>query len=346
MKRFLLSAAVLVLLAGGAPFLCLLPWFSAAPDKPAPAAGVPTVTAAPAEVRAASTPTPAPDPAAQIGADEPVLLYDAAAGQTRSVPVRDFLVGVAACELPSDWPDAAIQAQMVAAHSYALYCRDHAADPAGGWLTVNSATGSGWTDDAALQARWGDDYTQNHDRLTQLADRVAGVLLVYGGQPAMTCYHAISSGHTEASQNVWAEALPYLQGVDSAWDRYSDDFEVTIEYTADQFTQAVAELDLTPEGDPGTWVGESRWDKAGYITSIDLCGQSVSGTAVRRALDLRSACFAIAWRGGQFVITTRGYGHGVGLSQYGARTMAEGGATWREILTYYFPGCEVQEENV
>ena len=63
---------------------------------------------------------------------------------------------------------------------------------------------------------------------------------------------------------------------------------------------------------------------------------------MRQALDLRSACFAIAWRGGQFVITTRGYGHGVGLSQQGARAMAEGGASWREILTYYFPGCTVE----
>ena len=230
---------------------------------------------------------------------------------------------------------------MVASHSYALYCRDQGGGE-DGWLQVNSATGSGWTDTAALQARWGEDYSQNHARLAELADGVADALLLYDGRPAMACYHAVSSGHTEASQNVWSEALPYLQGVDSAWDRYAEDFELTIEYTSDQFTQAVAGLGIRPEGDPADWVGESRWDKAGYIRSVEICGQAVSGTAVRQALDLRSACFAIAWRGGQFVITTRGYGHGVGLSQQGARAMAEGGASWREILTYYFPGCTVE----
>ena len=99
---------------------------------------------------------------------------------------------------------------------------------------------------------------------------------------------------------------------------------------------------MEAEGDPAAWVGDSRWDKAGYVQSITLCGQKLPGTAVRTALALRSACFAIAWRGGQFVITTRGYGHGVGLSQHGARAMAAGGASWREILEYYFPGCEVQ----
>ncbi|MFR8969614.1 MAG: hypothetical protein ACLVHY_02665 [Gemmiger sp.] len=78
---------------------------------------------------------------------------------------------------------------------------------------------------------------------------------------------------------------------------------------------------------PESWVGASTWDKAGYVRTLELCGQMVSGLEVRKALDLRSTCFAIAWRG-QFVITTRGYGHGVGLSQYGAKAMAEGGAGW------------------
>ena len=341
MKRTWAYAALLVFLTGAAPFLCLLPGLPAAPA--AAAGDKPAATAAP-QPGAAPEPTPSAAPAAEETdlAALPVRLYDEAAGAVVEVSVQDYLVGAAACELPPDWPDAAFQAQMVASHSYALYCRSQADDAEAGWLTVNSALGSGWTDTAALQARWGADFTANYDRLCALAQQVAGALLLYEGQPAMACYHAVSSGHTEASQNVWNEALPYLQGVDSAWDRQSEDFEVTIQYTADQLAQALAALDITPAGDPDTWVGDSRWDKAGYIQSIELCGRSVAGTAVRTALSLRSACFAIAWRGGQFVLTTRGYGHGVGLSQYGARTMAAGGASWQEILEYYFPGCTVQ----
>ena len=108
---------------------------------------------------------------------------------------------------------------------------------------------------------------------------------------------------------------------------------------------AVAELGLDPAGEPDTWLGAVTWDEAGYVSTMELCGQTVSGVRVRQALDLRSACFAMAWRGGQFVITTRGYGHGVGMSQYGAKAMAEGGASCQQILEYYFPGCEVVEEQ-
>ena len=178
-------------------------------------------------------------------------------------------------------------------------------------------------------------------RLQSLAARTGQAVLLYNGQPAAACYHAISSGHTEASQNVWGGQLPYLCGVDSAWDKFADGYEVTIQYSAEQVRTALEELGLTPDDSPESWVGASTWDKAGYVHTLELCGQMVSGLEVRKALDLRSTCFAIAWRGGQFVITTRGYGHGVGLSQYGAKAMAEGGAGWEDILGYYFPGTEI-----
>lgn len=340
MKRTSLCTALLLALAAAAPFVCLL--FPAAPVA-AQTGSAPLPSPAAAESAPAPSPAPekTPDPAAALAA-LPVELYDEAVGEVRTVSVQDYLIGAAACELPPDWPDDAFRAQMVASHSYALYCRGQAGGAGQGWLTVNSALGSGWTDTAALQARWGDAFEENHARLAALAGEVAGALLLYGGQPAMACYHAVSSGHTEASQNVWTEALPYLQGVDSAWDRQSEEFEVTIEYTSTQIAEALRSLGVEAEGDPAAWVGDSRWDKAGYVRSITLCGQKLPGTAVRTALALRSACFAIAWRGGQFVITTRGYGHGVGLSQHGARAMAAGGASWREILEYYFPSCEVQ----
>lgn len=339
MKQTFLCAAVLAVLAGAAPFLCLV-----LPGPPAATAGAErTATAetaaAPSQPEPAATSAPE-DPLLTL-AQEPVLLYDEGAGGTVSVSPVDYMAGAAASEMPLTWPDDALLAQMVASHTYALYSRDHGGSDTDGWLHVNSALASGWTDEAALRARWGDEFEQNWARLTELAGQAADSLVVYEGAPALTAYHAISSGHTEDSRQVWAESLPYLCGVDSVWDKYSDEYEVTIQYSDTQFAAAAAALGLTLEGDPEDWIGASLWDKAGYVQSIEIGGAPYGGTAVRDALDLRSACFAIAWRGGQFVITTRGYGHGVGLSQYGAKAMAEGGADWREILEYYFPGCTV-----
>lgn len=340
MKQTFVCAVLLAVLAGAAPFLCLV-----LPGTPAAVTAGAAVTAT-AETAAAATPEPvqaSPEPEDPLltEARTPVLLYDEAAGQTASVSPVEYMTGAAASEMPLTWPDDALIAQMVASHTYALYSRDHGGSDTDGWLQVNSALASGWTDEAALRSRWGDDFDTNWARLTGLAEQAADSLVLYEGAPALTAYHAISSGHTEDSRQVWAESLPYLCGVDSVWDKYSDEYEVTIQYSDTQFAAAAASLGLTLDGDPEDWIGASLWDKAGYVQSIEIGGAPYGGTAVRDALDLRSACFAIAWRGGQFVITTRGYGHGVGLSQYGAKAMAEGGASWQEILEYYFPGCTV-----
>ena len=92
---------------------------------------------------------------------------------------------------------------------------------------------------------------------------------------------------------------------------------------------------------PERWFGETTLTASGYAASLPVCGQTVSGTALRRALGLRSACFNIRYQDGSFLITTKGYGHGVGLSQWGAKSLAEQGWTYEAILTHYFPGTQL-----
>ena len=318
--RLALWAALLVL-AGAAPFLALLPGGGQTVPK------APAMTARPSPA-ATTVPTPA--------AAQTVTVYDEALGKERLLSVEAFMAGAAACEMPPDWPDAALQAQMVASRSYA----QAQSQP----MTVNSAQCSGWTEESILKLRWGDDFEAAYARLQALAAQVSGAVLLYDGAPAAACYHAASCGHTEASQNVWLTALPYLQGVDSPWDRTAPDFEVTVEYTAPQLSDAVASLTgAIPQGDAAGWLGDTVWDAAGYVQSITIAGQKLTGSEVRGALGLRSACFSMAWDGAVFTVTTRGYGHGVGLSQYGAKAMAEGGSSWREILAYYFPGTQLHE---
>ena len=318
--RLALWAALLVL-AGAAPFLALLPGGGQTVPK------APAMTARPSPA-ATTVPTPA--------AAQTVTVYDEALGKERLLSVEAFMAGAAACEMPPDWPDAALQAQMVASRSYA----QAQSQP----MTVNSAQCSGWTEESILKLRWGDDFEAAYARLQALAAQVSGAVLLYDGAPAAACYHAASCGHTEASQNVWLTALPYLQGVDSPWDRTAPDFEVTVEYTAPQLSDAVASLTgAIPQGDAAGWLGDTVWDAAGYVQSITIAGQNLTGSEVRGALGLRSACFSITWDGAVFTVTTRGYGHGVGMSQYGAKAMAEGGSSWREILAYYFPGTQLHE---
>ncbi len=332
MKKTLWGVLALSVLAAAAPFAALL--------LPAPRT-LPEPTAAPAEDAVplpTSLPLPTAPPAGAADAGKALTLYDAAAGEEITVSVAEFLIGAAASELPPDWPDDAIRAQMVASHSYALSLGE---EP----FQVNSALCAGWTSAGVLRARWGEDFSRRYARLQELAREVADALLCYDGAPAAACYHSISAGHTEASQNVWLTALPYLQGVDSPWDATVPEYEVSVTYSVPQMTAMLQSLGLTPAGDPGAWFGAAQWDDAGYVAQMEVCGQSFSGLRLRSAFSLRSACFAVTYDGDAFILTTRGYGHGVGLSQYGAKAMAEGGANWQEILTYYFPGCTVETET-
>jgi stage II sporulation protein D len=261
----------------------------------------------------------------------------------QQVPKRDYLIGAAAAEMPLTWPDEALKAQIVAAHSYALYCRDHASAANGSWLSADPARRQGYLTDAVLHSYWGTDYEANYARLSALADAVLSDVLCYDGAAAGTSYFAISNGRTEASENVWGSALPYLVPVDSSTDLSADNYEVTLTLSAPQVQQLLSSgLGISADSAaPERWFGETTLTASGYAASLPVCGQTVSGTALRRALGLRSACFNIRYQDGSFLITTKGYGHGVGLSQWGAKALAEQGWTYEAILTHYFPGTQL-----
>ena len=272
-----------------------------------------------------------------------VCFTDQSTGQTVTLPLREYLIGAVAAEMPVSWPDEALKAQAVAAHSYALYRRDHSTEENGAWFTADPARRQGCLTDAVLHSYWGTAYAANYARLSALVDAVQTQVLYYGDAPAGTSYFAMSNGRTEASENVWGSALPYLVPVDSSTDLSADNYEVTLTLSAPQVQQLLSSgLGISADSAaPERWFGETTLTASGYAASLPVCGQTVSGTALRRALGLRSACFTIRYQDGSFLITTKGYGHGVGLSQWGAKALAEQGWTYEAILAHYFPGTQL-----
>ena len=287
----------------------------------------------------------APDSAAVPPSDqdsESFLLADQSAGAVVSVPRREYLIGAVAAEMPISWPDEALKAQAIAAHSYALYCRDHAAEPASGWLSVDPVRRQGYLTDAVLRSYWGTAYEENYARLSALVDSVLTDVLYYGSAPAGTSYFAISNGMTEASENVWGTALPYLVSVDSSTDLAADHYEYALTLSAQQTAQQLAALGLTADlAAPEQWFGTPEYTAAGYVAALPVCGQRITGTALRQALGLRSTCFTVRYESGAFCFTTKGYGHGVGLSQWGAKALAEQGQNFADILAHYYPGTSL-----
>ena len=299
--------------------------------------------AEPASSALSSPAASAQPPSAVPSADaETFLVEDQATGQVLELSRQEYVLGAVAAEMPVSWPDEALKAQAVAAHSYALYCRDHTPLQSGAWLTADPARRQGCLTEPVLRSYWGTAYDENYARLSSLVDEVLDDLLTYENSPACTSYFAISNGRTEASENVWGSALPYLVSVDSSTDLAADNYEYTVTFSAAQVQQALAGLGLTADlAAPESWFGPAELTAAGYAKALPVCGQTVSGTALRRVLGLRSTCFTVQYQSGNFSFTTRGYGHGVGLSQWGAKAMAEQGAGYADILAHYYPGTQL-----
>ena len=242
-----------------------------------------------------------------------------------------YLPFAVAAEMPADFGPEALKAQAVAARTYVLASRSHNnAD-----VCVQSSCCIAYLDEPSLRERWGADYYKNLAAVTEAVTATDGEYLTYGGQAIQAAFHSSSAGFTEDSAAVWS-ALPYLVSVESP--EKAEDVPGLITTVTVPPEDFAAALSLAPSYDPEGWVESTQLDGAGRVRTMTVCGTGFSGAEIRRAFSLRSTAFTVLWDGGAFVFTVSGYGHGVGMSQYGARAYAAQGWTYREILSHYYPG--------
>lgn len=274
-----------------------------------------------------------------------VLLWDTGTSTLLTVSMRDYLIGSVASELAISWPDEALKAQAIACHSYLLYCQENPSTDTsaqeGAYRSVDPARREGYMTDEVLQSYWGDAYDENYARLSALVDEVLDVVVLYEGEAAATSYFSCSNGMTETSEAVWGQALPYLVSVDSSEDVNAEGYATSVSYTAAQVESIFFTVFgiSTQDTDPSAYFSSSQYDAAGYVSELSLCGYTVAGTTLRTAFALRSSCFSVAYSAEDdlFTFVTYGYGHGVGLSQWGAKFRAQAGETYASILAHYFP---------
>lgn len=255
---------------------------------------------------------------------------------------RDFLIYTVAAELPASYPPEALKAQAVAAYTYYTYQKNrHAAGVDGAdFSDVPGDFPKSYTADF-LQSLWGDQYEMYLQKIADAVDTVAGEMILYDGKPIFAAYHSCNSGLTETSKTVWGVEYPYLQSVTSSGDLLSPKYTSTVTVSDKEFAAAFSKLKLTGSAD--TWIsGNPSVSAAGTVTSITIGGKQFTGREVRSALGLRSACFTVKHGGDGFTFTVTGYGHGVGMSQYGAKELADRGFTYKEILKHYYTGVSIQ----
>lgn len=269
-------------------------------------------------------------------------------GEARKMALEDYVAGVVAAEISPDFPPEALKAQAVAARTYAAYKLASGRPEAHADADVcdDYHHCAAYIDLAAeASGRWGSDAETYENAILDAVRATAGEVVTYEKEPIIAVFCAASGEKTESSADVWGSDVPYLQNVDSpggdACPKYKGEVRFTAKQFRDKMAEAVPSADLT--GAPDTWFKASERSPAGGIKTVRLGGVQVTGVDLRETLGLNSTNFTVKATADSITFETTGYGHGVGLSQYGAKYLAEQGEDYKAILTHYYTGTAVEK---
>ena len=268
-------------------------------------------------------------------------------GQLRQMDMGSYLLGVVRAEMPASFELEALKAQAVAARTYTLYKRlsggsaNHPEADACDDITCCQAYK---TYEEAAQG-WGADAEAFEEKIRQAVEATDGECILYNGAPALAVFHSSSSGTTQDASTVWSSSVPYLQSVETPEDENTvPGYRSTASFSAAELKallqEALPDADLSKS--PSNWFTNIHQQANGTIDSLTVGGEAVTGGQLRNILDLRSACFTISFDEETIIFSVTGYGHGVGMSQYGANVLASGGMTYRDILMWYYTGTAVE----
>ena len=276
--------------------------------------------------------------------------YIVSADEVREFDLEEYLVGVVGAEMPASFPEEALKAQAVAARTFIISrimaSKGDVAEHKGAPVCTNPAHCKAWKSVDELTAAWGDNAKENLSKIEKAVKSTENEIAVWNGAPISAVYYSMSSGNTENAADVWGGDVPYLKSVSSSFDENAPNFNSTAEFTLDEFKKII--LSEAPEAvfgeNPSEWFSEPTLSEGGGVMSIKIGGAEFKGTKIRSMFSLRSHNFSITPEGDKIIFKVKGYGHGVGLSQWGSKFLADSGKNYIDILKYYYTGIDVVKQ--
>ena len=250
-----------------------------------------------------------------------------------SEKLENYVIGVVAAEMPASFSFEALKAQAVAARTFAynkisnniLNYDELVNDKGQAYITVDE-----------MKAKWKDSFANNYDKISKAVLDTKGEIITYNDKPIMSYYFSVSNGKTEESSNVFSNQ-PYLLSVDSSWDINSKEYEKNMYMSKEEILKKLG------INDNDLRISNIEHNSSNRIKSININGILYSGIDIRKKLGLRSTDFSFDLEENQVKIKTNGYGHGVGMSQYGANYLANQGKNYKEIIKYYYNGVNIKK---
>lgn len=277
-------------------------------------------------------------------AAETVKVFATASKTVLTVEEKEYIIGCVAAEMPASYHEEALKAQAVACYTFMKWQKTKAPDASlsGADISDSSKTHQGFLTKEQMKEKWGESFDKYYSKLSEIAESVAGRTITYNKEPIMAVFHAICPSKTESAKVVWGSDIAYLQPVASTGDKLSPNYSSTLVVTVEQFKKLASALDGFSFGDnPAEYVKNAVYSDSGTVTSIEIDSKTFSGDKIRSAFSLKSAAFSVLYKDGSFTFSVNGYGHFVGMSQYGADYMARQGSKFDEILKHYYKGVEI-----
>ena len=305
------------------------------------------VTPKPETAQPEKTDTPGREEEKAVLQDSRSVLQVFDGEKTVEMTMAEYLPGVVRGEMPAVFEMEALKAQAVAERTFIYYHMQggrKAAHPDAD-VCMDYRCCNAWVSQERAKSNWGDNYEEYNRKILQSVEETDGQVMLYEGEPILAAFHSSSAGVTAKSSDAWVSDRPYLVSVESpeGADSVPNYYSVNT-FTPEEFKSKVLaqEPEAKLEGSPAGWVTDLRKNSSNRVESVTIGGVPIRGTQVRSILGLRSACFTVECTDDAITFRVTGYGHGVGMSQYGANTLAKEGKTWQEILQWYYRGVSIE----
>ena len=253
-------------------------------------------------------------------------------GHVINIELEEYLIGVVGAEMPASFHMEALKSQAIISRTYALKAKSK-----GKVLSSNESNQSYKSNDE-LKKLWGNNYNTYYNKIVNAVKATKGMYLVYNGNYIEAVFHSTSNGKTESSISVWGNSYPYLVSVDSIYDNSNPSFIKNKEFTYSELQEKLG-FEINNE----TEINIINKTSGNRVNKVVIDNHEYTGVKLRNILGLRSADFEIEKKENKVIFTTKGYGHGVGLSQYGANGYAKNGYSYKDILNHYYKGVSIKK---
>ncbi|MBO5066676.1 MAG: stage II sporulation protein D [Clostridia bacterium] len=274
---------------------------------------------------------------------ETISVFRTSVNQAQSITMFEYVCGSVAAEMPLAYHEEAIKAQAVACYTNALRLKNDTAYEKGD-ISDDSRIHQGYIDEAQRREKWGADFDKYESKLKTAVKEAENQALYYNNELCVAAFYAISCGKTETAKNIWGTHVPYLVSVDSAGDKFSPNYASTVVFDKADFIENAIEIcpEIKNIKTTENVIIVTKKSPSGTVLQANLNGKTFTGEEIRKAFSLRSPVFTVKATADEVTFNVSGYGHGVGLSQYGSDYLARQGMDYKEILAHYYSGAELK----